>query len=555
MALTRDALRGYLSRFAFAELFIEQGWDRCARTETVAVRDETFTLTAVAEKRGVHVFVCEPGQEGRIPAADVRNSIERELAKRAYEHLLIFVDAEHSEQLWLYPRREPGKPARLIPYRFDPRHATNESLLQKLEAISFDLSEEEQLTLQGVTQRLKETLDRDKLTKKFYQRFAKERDAFQQFLEGIPDEELARWYVAVLLNRLMFIYFIQEKGFLGGGERRYLQKKLAESTGNYYRDFLCPLFFQGFALPESERPPEVRALLGQVPYLNGGIFEKHQIEEWHGESIHIPNEAFKTLYAFFDGYHWHLDERPLRADNEINPDVLGYIFEKYINQKQMGAYYTKEDITGYISKNTIIPYLFDAAKKECTVAFENPGGPTVWDLLAQNPDRYIYDAVRHGVDEPLPEEIAKGVNPPTLHEPVGEGPVQTLELRKEWNKPAPPEYGLPTEIWRETVHRRERYQELKERLQPRVADVPSAKKDLSAAKEQEHTTQHSADGTSATRESPYFEFQAFDDSQRAHRSSRRLPHWRQEGVTYFVTWRLADAVSRQQREQWLEERS
>ena len=50
-------------------------------------------------------------------------------------------------------------------------------------------------------------------------------------------------------------------------------------------------------------------------------------------------------------------------DNEINPDVLGYIFEKYINQKEMGAYYTQEDITEYISKNTIIPSLFDAARQ------------------------------------------------------------------------------------------------------------------------------------------------------------------------------------------------
>ena len=45
--------------------------------------------------------------------------------------------------------------------------------------------------------------------------------------------------------------------------------------------------------------------------------------------------------------------------------MLGYIFEKYVNQKQMGAYYTKEDITGHISRNTVIPFLFDAARKEC----------------------------------------------------------------------------------------------------------------------------------------------------------------------------------------------
>src|SRR5690606_21735750 len=86
---------------------------------------------------------------------------------------------------------------------------------------------------------------------------------------------------------------------------------------------------------------------------------------------------------------------PLRADNEINPDVLGYIFEKYINQKQMGAYYTKEDITEYIGKNTVIPFLFDEARKAVRIAFE--GDHTVWDLLVENPDRYIYNAVSKGM--------------------------------------------------------------------------------------------------------------------------------------------------------------
>ena len=60
--------------------------------------------------------------------------------------------------------------------------------------------------------------------------------------------------------------------------------------------------------------------------------------------------------------------------------MLGYIFEKYINQKQMGAYYTKEDITGYISRNTVIPFLFDRAKKACPIAFRPGGG--VWRLLS-----------------------------------------------------------------------------------------------------------------------------------------------------------------------------
>ena len=250
----------------------------------------------------------------------------------------------------------------------------------------------------------------------------------------------------------MFIYFIQKKGFLGNDEN-YLRTKLTESqakgTNRYYKDFLCPLFFEGFAKPENERSREVKRLLGKIPYLNGGIFQKHQLETLHGESIDIPDKAFEQLFRFFEQYDWHLDDRPLRNDNEINPDVLGYIFEKYINQKQMGAYYTKEDITEYISKNTIIPFLFDKAKKACKIAFE--GDASVWKLLQEDPDRYIYDAVKKGVElEDLPEEIAAGID--------------NVSKRTDWNTPADPDYALPTEIWRETVARRQRYETVRAKL-------------------------------------------------------------------------------------------
>ena len=194
-----------------------------------------------------------------------------------------------------------------------------------------------------------------------------------------------------------------------------------------------------------------KRLLGKIPYLNGGIFQKHQLETLHGENIEIPDTAFEKLFNFFEQYQWHLDDRQLRNDNEINPDVLGYIFEKYINQKQMGAYYTKEDITEYISKNTIIPFLFDAARKSCKIAFE--GDASVWKLLEDDPDRYIYDAVKKGVELQLPEEIAIGID--------------DVSKRTEWNTLAPNEvdqYALPTEIWREVVARRQRHDTVRAKL-------------------------------------------------------------------------------------------
>ena len=228
-----------------------------------------------------------------------------------------------------------------------------------------------------MTDRLRAAFDTnaERVTKRFYDEFQKQHAAFLEFIDGIERMDDRRWYASVMLNRLMFIYFVQKKGFLDGNPA-YLAERLkgCKSKGvPYFRGFLVPLFFEGFATKPEERSPEARELLGDIPYLNGGLFMPHQIEQAScgpdvavtGETIaiDIPDKAFERIFGFFDQYHWHLDDRPLRADNEINPDVLGYIFEKYINQKQMGAYYTKEDITGYITRNTVIPFLFDKLQR------------------------------------------------------------------------------------------------------------------------------------------------------------------------------------------------
>ena len=193
------------------------------------------------------------------------------------------------------------------------------------------------------------------------------------------------------------------------------------------------LFHEGLGQPEAQRAPDLAALLGRVPFLNGGLFDVHDLER-DNPDIAIPDAAFEQVFDFFDGYRWHLDERPYREDNEINPDVLGYIFEKYVNQKQMGAYYTKEDITGYISRNTVIPFLFDAARKECPVAFGQDGG--VWRLLRDDPDRYIYPAVGHGItwNARRPEDPVPLDKPFDLPEDIAAG-IRDVSKRGGWNAP------------------------------------------------------------------------------------------------------------------------
>jgi hypothetical protein len=420
---------------------------------------QTYTLHPLVEKRGVKVYVCDPDAQGKIPADPILRKIEREIIRHAYEHFIIYVDAARQRQVWQWVKREQGKPLapRLNRYY---KGQSGELLAQKLEVLTIAINEEDTLHMTEVAGRVAKAFDVERVTKKFYDRFKLEHASFLHFIQGIPSKADREWYASLMLNRLMFIYFIQRKGFLDtkipgllDGDANYLSNRLKwvqEQRGEdqfhtFYRYFLIKLFHDG--LSKRKHSPELEALLGKVPYLNGGLFDVHVLERDYPD-LNIPDEAFQQLFDFFDDYDWHLDDRPLRNDREINPDILGYIFEKYINQKQMGAYYTKEDITEYISKNTIIPYIFEAAEQKCMIAF-NGDGP-VWMLLRENPNRYIYDAVKKGCDVPLPSEIA-----------VGE---QDIAQRGEWNKPATEAYALPTEIWREIVARRTRYYEVRAKL-------------------------------------------------------------------------------------------
>jgi hypothetical protein len=448
----------HLRQFRFKELFNELGWELPAQQQpySVTVGEDDFALDVVAHKRGVQILHCRPDAKGYIPIYSLRQKIERKVTAEAREHLIVFTNAALDTQVWQWVSRAPGRPNqyREVPWRTGE---STELLRQKLSVIAFTLDEEESLTVFGVAQRLTVGFDRDKVTKKFYGEFEKLRKAFAAFIAGIPNTgEDLRWYTAVLIDRLMFLWFLQEKGFLDG-KKRYLQDHLAEHLAaqhgiSFYRHFLCPLFFRGFAEERTDaNRAAIRAAYGNVPYLNGGLFAQHELEQRHGAVLDVADTAFEKLFAFFSQWDWHLDDRPLASGREINPDVLGYIFEKFVNQKQMGAYYTKEDITEYIGKNTIIPCMLSKVRAEHPGAFDE----LAWPLLQQSGDAYIYPAMLKGVDVSYPTEIAAGIDP--------ESP-DLLEHRKPWNKRADDAVSLPTEIWRETIARHERTREVRTKI-------------------------------------------------------------------------------------------
>ena len=473
--MTIDGARFHklLGEFKLEQLFNELGWERASlRPQTISANGESFTFTQLAHKRGVAVFLCSPDATGKIPSRAVLLKIEKEATKLAHEHLLVFADAGQSALTWLWVSRTPGQPIATRTHTWH-KGQSGESLRQKLTQIVWSLEEEEAVTLTDVITGLRSAFDRDRVSKSFYEKFSAQHEAFASFIQGLANASDKTWYASLMLNRLMFVYFIQKKGFLDNSET-YLNDRLAKVQAtagrgkfhSFYRQFLLRLFHEGLGQGKAERNVELTGLIGDVPYLNGGLFSLHDLER-DNPGIDVPDEAFERLFTFFDAWDWHLDDRPLSTGKEINPDVLGYIFEKYINQKQMGAYYTKEDITEYISKNTVIPHLLEQARERCKVAFE--GESSVWALLKADPDRYIYPSMKTGVIDATGAIVPESALPDFVQTGMHDAKARMYERRYNMGEAVfttvTGERGtLPKETWREYVDRRSRCLSLREKL-------------------------------------------------------------------------------------------
>jgi len=429
------------------KLFIEVlGWDNTSGgTVTYEDPDSGVMLRAVpiAQKRGIPAYLCSS-----IPSSGAMARLERLAGARTVERLMIFADGD--TQLWRWPETRRSGGTRYITHR----HTVGShhlDLLQRLAAIAFTMAEEPTLTVLTVRQRLQASFNADRVTARFYNEFQERQQSLCESITGIPDDSDTSWYSSLLLNRLMFIYFMQRKGFLNS-DLNYLRTSLTaiqalEGTDRfyeYYRDFLIPLFHHGLGADEDNpQDPAIRKLMGDVPYVNGGIFSKHKLEAQY--DIHVPDSTFIEIFDFFDRFRWHLDERPTGNPEEINPEVLGYIFERYVNRSESGgdsegAYYTKEDVTGYMAGMTLPPLFID---RMIEATSHDP-----WALLVETPDVYIPAGVRYGLQDSLPKEVDEADRYEAgLLEQLGEANV-----------------ALPGERWREVLDRREYFEWLNDHL-------------------------------------------------------------------------------------------
>ena len=461
--MNKATFTNLIAQSEFQRLFIlEMGWNN-PKGQThfdLIIEGDTFHFNLEAERSGFQVLTCLVNE---IPSPSFCKKIDTRLRRQANDYICIYHLPHSQHHLWTVPVKKVEK-RDLVFVEYETADKAS-FLFEKVKGLSFELGE--LTTIVDVKERVQGAfiINSEKITNDFYIGFRKEHTKFTAFISGIDDEiELKnnrnkQWYTSVMLNRLMFCYFIQKKGFLDNNVD-YLRDKLnqvkqeegEDQFYSFYKDFLLLLFHEGLNNPRHDQNFERK--FGRIPYLNGGMFDIHELEARYPD-INIKDDAFESLFSFFDQWRWHLDDRLTASGKDINPDVLGYIFEQYINDRaQMGAYYTKEDITEYIGRNTIVPYLLDSTRKEDERPFRTNG--CVWKYLRDSGDRYIFDAVKKGHDIPLPDYITEGIDAtqPNL-----------LERRNRWNEQTGEKWALPTEIWRETVERLQRYKAILSKIE------------------------------------------------------------------------------------------
>jgi hypothetical protein len=206
-------------------------------------------------------------------------------------------------------------------------------------------------------------LDRESVTRLFFQRFrAAVSDVAAALADtGEPAEAIAG-EALLILSRLLFLCFIQEKGWLNG-ERRFLVDRLAHEIRRgreFFSGVLQPLFFGCLNTPLHARTLAARKL-GTIPYLNGGLFEPSAFERRHPE-LHLPNELLqRVIEEVFEKFDFRIDETDA-AGTHVDPEMLGKVFESLMaadERASSGSFYTPKEIVDILTERAVTEWLGD----------------------------------------------------------------------------------------------------------------------------------------------------------------------------------------------------
>jgi len=239
----------------------------------------------------------------------------------------------------------------------------------------------------------------EKVTDEFYEQY---KELYLKLTENaslksaLKKEELdIPRFVKKLLGQIVFLYFLQKKGWLGvpkdekmgKGSKRFLQDHYGalSDQDNYFKSFLRYLFYEALAREHNDEGIKYyfKRLNCKIPFLNGGLFEAEY--DWENSPISIPNELFRNdeknkagdkgtgILDVFDRYNFTIKEdEPLEKEVAVDPEMLGKVFENMLEiteRKSKGAFYTPREVVHYMCQESLIHYL-DNSINDYSKAFQ-----------------------------------------------------------------------------------------------------------------------------------------------------------------------------------------
>ncbi len=279
----------------------------------------------------------------------------------------------------------PAKRYSFLVGKNEPNHTCKKQFLSLLK----------EETIPPTLEELEKAFSVDNVTKEFFdqykERFIQLREAMDEILQKNPTVKKefeshnlnAIEFSKKLLGQIVFLYFLQKKGWLGvqkdsggkfyewgSGPKDFMKKLFYKEIvpyNNFFNDILEPLFYQALANDRSADNDYYEKLKCKVPFLNGGLFEPIKDYDWTKIDILIDNNIFRDIFTTFDQFNFTIKEdEPLEKEVAVDPEMLGKVFENLLDvndRKSKGAFYTPREIVHYMCQQSLINYLETNMKK------------------------------------------------------------------------------------------------------------------------------------------------------------------------------------------------
>lgn len=360
-ALTRLLKAGNDSGAASAlrSLFVEELDFHVANGLVVLRRPEPAKAALrIASRDGVQVVLARMSYAGPLRVGDIRSTLLELKAPLGGDILLVAGNPDGDEWQLVYPTYRGGREVlrRMVLHRGHGHRTVVEQLAKVW-------GEAERGDLRAALER---AYDVEVVTRAFFREYKRVFDRVMALVEGFTDAEDHRLFCQTLFNRLMFIYFLQRKRWLAfRGDTAYLHAIWRDSSRqgeSFYEVRLKLLFFMGLNNPRTADFDRARVLardqIGEVPFLNGGLFEETQLDRQPG--IKVPNAAIDLiLNDLFGRFNFTITEStPYDVEVAVDPEMLGKVFEELVTGRhETGSYYTPRPIVSFMCREALKGYL------------------------------------------------------------------------------------------------------------------------------------------------------------------------------------------------------